>query len=209
MEINILIHGYKEGFNSQFMQFLYTSLKNAGKVVYGFDFDYIENNNQPSLDFKEEHNKLIKIIEGFKSKGYTKINLIGKSLGGTFCLNQTITNDPCINKIIIVGFPYVLGYPANLELLKSKPVVEGHSTFEDYKNQFSKLGDTLSKLTIIQGGNDILGSLNTLRNLIDKTNNNIKLFTIKNASHGFKPIDSSTTIEENYNSLFKILSSIL
>ncbi|MFA5776699.1 MAG: alpha/beta family hydrolase [Patescibacteria group bacterium] len=183
MEINILIHGSSAGFNSQFMQFINTGLNKAGKETFGFDFDYIVNDTAPSKGFIEEYEKIERVISDHVNKGYTKINLIGKSLGGVFCLNEEIAS--YADKIVILGFPYSLGYP--VELCK-------------------KLGKNASKVSIIQGTNDSLCDLDKLKKLNKIVGGVINIIIINNASHGFKPINADTTVEQNYN---KVVSAIL
>jgi predicted alpha/beta-hydrolase family hydrolase len=206
MEINFLIHGNSEGFNSQFMQFVNDGLTKAGKETYGFDFDYIVNGTSPSKDFIEEHLKIKGTMNDYINKGYTKVNLIGKSLGGVLCLDDEIVNNATVTKIVILGFPYLLGYPADLSLLKTKPVVGKPNFRDEYSQQFKKLGRGLSKVNIVQGASDLLCNPEKLEGLNKSVGNAINIIKIDNASHGFKPVNADTTVEQNYN---KVVSAIL
>jgi len=206
MEINILIHGNSEGFNSEFMQFINNGLNKAGKKTFGFDFDYIANGTAPSGSFIEEHPKIKKIINDHVNKGYTKIHLIGKSLGGVLCLDEEIVGNVGVSKIVILGFPYLLGYPADLSLLKTKPIVGKPNFRDEYIRQCKKLGKFLSKVNIVQGANDLLCDPEELEELNKSVGNAINIIKIDNASHGFKSINAETTVEQNYN---KVVSAIL
>lgn len=186
MEINILIHGSSEGFNSQFMQFINAGLNRAGKKTFGFDFDYIASGTAPSKDFIDEYAKLKSVINHHINRGYTKINLIGKSLGGVLCLHEEIIRHA--NKVVILGFPYSLGYSADL---------------------CKKLGKNASKVSIIQGTNDSLCNLEELAELNQSMVSEISIIAIDNASHGFKPINSNTTLEQNYIQVVSAILSVL
>lgn len=205
MEINVLIHGNSEGFKSDFMQSIFDGLTSSEMECYGFDFDYIIKSSEPSLGLKDELGKLRVIIKDLEGKGYNKINLIGKSIGGTLCLEDAIVNDRNINKIFIVGFPYKLGYPADLALLKTKPVIERDSAKEDYTKLFSKIKKNFNKIIIIQGENDLLGSRENIDNLFSQFRENINIFFLKNSSHGFKPISEITTLDENMDKIVRII----
>lgn len=186
MEINILIHGSSEGFNSQFMQFINAGLIKAGKETFGFDFDYITNGTAPSKDFIDEYAKLKSVINHHINRGYTKINLIGKSLGGVLCLHEEIAS--YANKIIILGFPYSFGYPVDL---------------------CKKLGKNASKISIIQGTNDALCDLEKLAELNQSIGSTMGIIAIGNASHGFKPITTDTTLDQNYTKVISAILSVL
>jgi len=205
--MNILVHGNSEGFNSEFMQYIANRLKELGKEVYGFDFEYIRNGSEPSKWLAKELDQLKKIIEDFKSKGYDKINLIGKSLGGTICLNELIANDEHVNKIVIVGFPYILGFPADLSLLEIKPVVAKPEAEQMYIEAFGKLGQNASKISIIQGKDDLLGSADILNSLLLKLSIKPKISYVENSSHGFKPINETTTLDQNMQKIMEIIKS--
>ncbi|HVX92711.1 MAG TPA: alpha/beta family hydrolase [Candidatus Dojkabacteria bacterium] len=207
MEINILIHGNSDGFNSDFMQYINNELKAIGKECYGFDFDYITNGTEPSVGYEDELSKLRGIIEGFERKGYDKINLIGKSLGGTICLNREISNDPAVQKIVIIGFPFILGFPVDLALLKVKPVVAKPGAEDMYIKVFNTLD--ANKIKIIQGRDDLLGSNVVLSKLFRRLNTKPEIFYIKNASHGFKPINDTSTFEDNMEKITELLKVIL
>jgi len=209
MEINILIHGNSEGFNSEFMQFINSGLNKVGKETFGFDFDYIANGTAPSGGFIEEHLKIKKIISDHVNKGYTKINLIGKSFGGVLCLSEEIVSNVGVSKIVILGFPYLLGYPTDLSLLKTKPVVGKPNFRDECIRQCKKLGRFLSKVNIVQGANDLLCDLVKLEELNKLTENAINIIKIDNASHGFKSINAETTVEQNYNKVVSAILSVL
>lgn len=209
MEINILIHGNSEGFNSEFMQYLSKNLRKDGKEICGFDFAYITNNSSPSQNLKNEIEQLNEIVKKYQNFGYSKINLIGKSLGGTICLDSSIIKNPNVNKVVIVGFPIILGFPADLSLLKIKPVVAKKTWVSEYVNAFEKIGKDCKKIAIIQGTNDLLGSSEDIESLQENLSIQLPIFNVSNASHGFKPINDTTKLDDNMKKIVEYLRLII
>ena len=80
--INLFLHGASEGFNSELIQFLFAKLKENQNECYGFDFEYIKSGGQPSKDNQKEIGELNNVIDSLQRKGYQRINIIGKSMGG-------------------------------------------------------------------------------------------------------------------------------
>jgi predicted alpha/beta-hydrolase family hydrolase len=208
MNINILIHGYSKDCESEFMQYISKSIKDQGHTVYKLNLDYIKHNREPSNNLSEEILQLQNTIQNLKSKGYKKINLIGKSLGGILCLNPEIANINYINKIIILGFPYILGFPPNVNLLKTKPIIGDPNAKNLYKDLFNK-HENIKKIYIIQGMNDLLGSPELIKDLLLELPVKPNVFYIENCSHGFKPVTKKTTLRENLSNIESILLKIL
>lgn len=207
MQINILIHGYSEGYTSEFMQYIAKNLEKNGKEVLGFDFRYITNHSEPSENLEDELNQLKDVIEDCKKNGYTHINLIGKSLGGTIALNPKIIQDEYISDVVLLGFPLALGYPADLSILKNKLVYFEGRCIDTYKELFENIGDTVSKITIIQGREDWLGEKDILLSFFKEVSHKPDVKFVNNASHGFKPIKEGKTLEENLNEITAIILS--
>lgn len=205
MKINILVHGNSEGFNSDFMQYLNNHLKAHKRDCYGFDFDYIVKQKEPSLGQKKELSQLLKIIKDFKQQGYKEINLIGKSLGGVICLNEEIVKDPNVKNIFILGFPLVLGFPSDLSILKTKPIIPNPNAVEEYVKVFNQIGNNIDKIKIIQGTNDLSCPAELLSTLFNKCKKSPQIFLIENASHSFKPITEDTTLEANLDKIVNII----
>lgn len=207
METNILVHGNSEGYNSEFMQYIAKHLYQSGKKVFGFDFKYINKDSEPSKNLEKELEQLKGVIQEHKNRGYNSINLIGKSLGGTICLNTEIVNDKSVKNIFIVGFPIILGFPANLSLLKNKPVQNDPEAIDMYRKLFKKLGQNVKKITIIQGKDDLLGDKKTIQSSMSSLSVKPKILFVENASHGFKPINDSKNLEQNMNEIVDIILS--
>ena len=202
MTINILVHGNSEGFQSDFMQYLNNHLVAEKKECYGFDFKYITEGREASLNQKEELNQLLSVIQKFKNLGYKNINIIGKSLGGVIALNKEIVEDPSVRKIFVLGFPLVLGFPADLSLLKTKPVIPDPHAVDEYEKIFNDLGDDINKIKIIEGTNDASCPME----LIETCKNKPEVFFVENASHSFRPVDDQTTWEANMDKILEIIN---
>lgn len=207
MEINILVHGNSEGYNSEFMQYIAKHLEQSRKKVFGFDFNYIVKGLEPSESLRDEFKQLKKVIQDQKDKGYEDINLIGKSLGGTICLNPDIVNDKSIKNILVIGFPIILGFPADLALLKNKPVQVTKGCIEKYRRLFQEFSKDTKKITIIQGGDDLLGDKKIIKSFQSSLSVKPKILYVENASHGFKPVREGKSFNQNMEELEKIILS--
>ena len=207
MEINILVHGNSEGYNSEFMQYVAKHLEQSGKKVLGFDFNYIDKGLEPSDSLRDEFKQLKKVIQDQKEKGYENINLIGKSLGGTICLIPDIVNDKSIKNILVIGFPIILGFPADLALLKNKPIQVRKWRIEKYRKLFEEFGKDTKKITIIQGEDDLLGDKKTIKSFLSSLSVKPKVLYVENASHGFKPVREGKSFYQNMGELGKIVLS--
>jgi len=207
MSINILVHGNSEGFNSEFMQYIDNHLKAFKKNCFGFDFDYITKNTEPSLAQKRELKQLIGIIKGLKQSGYKEINIIGKSLGGVICLNEEIVKDLSIKSIFILGFPLILGFPPDLSILKTKPIVPNINAEDQYTKLFNKIGNNIDKIKIIQGTQDLSCPVESLNKMFNRFKQKPRIFFIENASHSFKPMTDATTLETNLDKIVNIINS--
>lgn len=205
MEINILLHGYSEGYNSKFMQYVSKELERMGKNVLGFGFRYIVDGIKPSENLLKEFNQLKEVIAECKSKGYDSINLIGKSLGGTISLHPDIIKDRCIKSITLLGFPLALGFPANISLLEDSSISPREVCIDTYRELFQKVVGYIQKITIIQGDTDWLGNKDELLSLFNNTPIKPNISFVNNASHGFKPITDTETFENNLEKVVDIL----
>ncbi len=208
--INLFLHGASEGFNTELIQFLFQKLNERQNECFGFDFEYIKSGGQPSLQNEKEIEELKNVIDSFQKKGYQKINIIGKSMGGVISLHEDIISNPIVNKIIILGFPVKIGFPLELDLLKENPFKEKPGYVKDYVEHLNKLGDLLNKLTIIQGLEDLLGTKKDIDEINLQLKHQLNISYIKNATHGFYPITNETIKEENFNNVLnQILTNIL
>ncbi len=205
MEINILVHGNSEGFQSDFMQYIYTNLTKIGKKCYGFDFNYLKTGKEPSVGLKEEVDQLIEVVRHFEQLGYTSINIIGKSLGGVICLNENILNNPYIKNIYILGFPIILGFPLELFRLKTKPIAPDPCAIDEYTKLFKDIGKDMKKVKIIQGTKDLSCPVEQLKSLCNMCLEKPDVYFVENASHSFKPITEDTTFEENLECMINII----
>ena len=204
--INLFVHGSSEGFNSELIQFLYKELKKVGKDCYGFDFEYIKNKAKPSDNNVEEIKELRKIISAFEKKGYQQINLIGKSMGGIISLHKDIISDPKINKIIILGFPVKLGYPIDLKLLARKPFIPKLNYRNEYIKHLNKINHLSSKIAIVQGLKDLLGSKEDIDNINSDLKNKLHIKYLDNAMHGFYPLTEETNKENNFKKVLSLVN---
>ncbi len=206
MKINILLHGNSEGFQSDFMQYLNDHLIAQKKECYGFDFKYIVEGKESSLNQKEELKQLLLVIKNFKNLGYKNINIIGKSLGGVIALNKEIIEDPSVKKVFVLGFPLVLGFPADLSLLKIKPVIPNPYAVEEYAKIFNDLGNNIGKIKILEGTNDASCPTELIETLREKCKKKLEVFFIENASHSFRPVDDQITWEVNMDKILNIIN---
>lgn len=208
MEIDLLIHGYSKSCKSEFMQYISKSIKDQGHTVYELNLDYIKNGEKPSNNLSKELFQLKNTIQDLKDEGYKEINLIGKSLGGILCLNPEIANDNPIKKIIILGFPFILGFPPDVNILTSKPLVKNPQAKEMYIQVFNKV-ENVKKINIIQGLNDLLAPPQLIDDFMRELTVKPHISYLQNSSHGFKPITKETSWKENLSAIKNILESIL
>jgi predicted alpha/beta-hydrolase family hydrolase len=140
----------------------------------------------PSKDLSREIDELNELIKEMlekkgKSPNSLKINILGKSLGGVIALNLCrFLMRRYINKIIVLGFPFLLGNPPRLNLLKEEAPLPNYNL--EYYLLFNDLRRV--KVNILQGLKDDLCQVDKLEK-ITKRYSNIRLIKFKNADHDF------------------------
>lgn len=181
-DIVIFSHSLSKNYESDLSQSILESLykKDIGIVV--FNFYFFKNNTNPSANLIDEITQLNLIISLVKDRlRPNKISLVGISLGGVIntscCLG--IKNKE-ISSIFIVGFPFKLGFPPKINLLKdSNPVIPNY--FLEYKQLFKLVN---RRVFVIQGDRDDLCDVSECIKFFNKYDN-CAVFKVKGANHGF------------------------
>lgn len=109
--VYIVLHGGgKEGIETNFISNIFNALiVDTQCSVFAFNFPYCSRGEEVSSgpELKEEINTLKKVLDFLKKEGYTKINIVAKSLGGIVASHWIEQTSPKDIKLYILG--YVLG----------------------------------------------------------------------------------------------------
>ena len=160
--LNVLLHGGGFDIESDFMKKLFDLSKEKGRSVLSFNFPYIDRGeDSASNGLIEESRALEAVLDLVRYELYTKIHLIGKSLGaivaGRFLKYSSL--DPEKYSITVLG--YVL---------------------DDID-----IKDFEGKITIIQGSEDRFGNiLKVKEDMEDAKSLLIKYYEIEGADHSFR-----------------------
>jgi len=170
----LLLPGYSEGHHSVLLKSILSYFSQKNHVVHCYLKD---ENKEDSRDY-------------FFSKAYKAISayeadyIIGKSWGGVLGLCIADYYDQPVKGIIILGFPFLLGYPPQISLLKDR-----NPTLPDYKKEFRSVLNNLEKkqipIYILQGDKDDLGPIYNLIKIADKFRN-INVIPFAGSSHSFE-----------------------
>lgn len=176
--LNIVIsHGSNNDMNYKLILDLFNLLKKTYTVLR-FNFSYVDHKLRKSnARNKKEIESCIKRI------GNKNIVLIGKSYGGALSAMIAAENKFNILKVIVLGYPlHEWNNPENI--------------FD-----YSYLKKLNGRSSILIGDNDPNCRLELFKKLIPNTN----LEIIKNADHSYRPIDNTSTIEDNEKKVLKIV----
>lgn len=181
-DIVIFSHSLSQNYESDFFQSILKSLykNNIGIIVFSFSF--LKNNTNPSANLIDEVAQLDLVISLVKDNfSPDKISLVGISLGAiinTLCCLGTKHKE--ISSIFIIGFPFKLGFPPDINLLQdNNPVLSDY--FLEYKQLFKLVN---RRVFVIQGDHDDLGDIKECVGFFNQYNN-CTVFEIKGANHGF------------------------
>lgn len=175
--LDILLHGgSKEGMNMSLMQKVFRLSISQGHSVLTFNFPFAERGMEQSSgpELVEELETLQTFLNYCDYKNFSKVRLIGKSLGGiiaSFYLDQLNSEDPQKLSVIILG--YVVG-------------------------SLDKLKNFKGPITIIQGERDKFGGIKEVKkDLSTAISRNITYFEIKGADHSYRESDTKRPIYED------------
>lgn len=168
---NIILHGGSKGIESDFIRKIFDRSVAEGFTTIAFNFPYLDRGEEnPSGDeLIEEVEALSKVVELLQGLGYSKINLIAKSLGGivsSFYLKRP--SDVNFN-LTILGF------------------VVGDVKLDDFKG----------KLIVIQGNNDRFGNIDAVRQELETQGiTNATLINIQDADHSYRDESKEPKFED-------------
>lgn len=187
--IIIFSHGSNGDRNTDFMKTVSEGIvktkNDIGVLTYDFNF---ANRSEPSADLSDEIASLKDQI-GWVEKNFPKVNifLVGKSLGGVVSLKyQADVKNQSVKGIFMLGMPFKLGFPPNLNLLKEpNPVLSNY--IAEYASLFKEI---MLPVYIIQGDKDDLCDVKELNQFVNAYPN-IKLVIVTGATHSFLSPDQS------------------
>ncbi len=162
--LDVILHGGSVGIDSPFMQKVFQVSKDKGNSVIMFNFPYFERGEDHSSGpkLKEELSTLKRMLRIAGASEFTRIRLIGKSLGGivaSFYLDSLDFEEKKRYEVIILGY------------------VTGDVKLEGFGG----------KITIIQGEKDKFGDIDVVKkDLQDAVSRNIAYYQIQNADHSFR-----------------------
>jgi len=168
--IFILTPPGNDGIESAFMQTLFEALQKTGSSVVMFNFSCRVLGREVSDELKTEVAELWEVYKEMSRKYPTKkIHLVGKSLGG------------------IVSSLLISTYSAVAESISILGYVPGRVV----------LGDYSKKVFVVQGEDDVLGSIQKVLGSLKDLNANHYLKSIKCAGHSFKCTADKTKNHNN------------
>ena len=173
--LDVILHGGSGGIDSPFMQKLFEYSKNKGNSAIMFNFPFLERGEEGSSgpDLKEELRILGEMLKVVKFNRFTRIRLIGKSLGGivaSYYLNSLTEKEKNFYELIILG--YVTGEVR----LKKFP----------------------GKIIIIQGEKDKFGGIKAVKkDMKDAMAKDVFYHEIPNADHSYRNPETKEPIYED------------
>ena len=183
----VFSHSLSDTHESDLAKKITQKLYNAGIAVALYDFSFTKKGGKPSGDLSREVNELDFVVSTVSKKIQPeKIVLIGKSLGGVvnaiYCSKNVSAT---ILSVFIIGFPFKLGFPPRLELLKDQDPI-----LPDYVSQYDNLFKSIkTQVFVIQGDSDDLGEIDECKDFFIK-HNNCTLNIVENSTHGFTSPDN-------------------
>ncbi len=180
--IVIFSHSLNQNYESDFSQHIIKSLYENDIAIVVFNYSFFKNHANLSVNLTNEISQLDSVVS-FVKKIFKpeKINLIGISLGAIInILYCSKSNHKEISTVFIISFPFKLGFPPNIKLLK-----DNNPIFSDYFLEYKQIFELLNKkIFVIQGDQDDLGNIRECFNFF-KQYNNCTLFKVKGANHSF------------------------
>lgn len=183
--LDVVLHGRTPGIDSPFIEKVFNYSKHKGNSVLAFNFPYLERGDESSSgpELKEELETLKEMLTMIeKGTSYSKIRLIGKSLGGiiaSYWIKSLTKEDQKRYEVIILGY------------------VTGDVQLKQFEG----------KITIIQGEKDKYGNIEvTKKDLSDAISEDIQYFEVKNADHSYRNPNTKEPIYED--DVIKILNSL-
>lgn len=181
-DIVIFSHSLSKNYESDFSQSILESLYKKNIGVVAFNFNFFENHTNPSINLMNEVVQLDLVISLVKDKFKPdRISLVGVSLGAIISTLSCLgAKNKEISSIFIIGFPFKLGFPPNINLLQdSNPVIP------DYFLEYEKLFKLVNrKVFVVQGDKDDLGDVNECVDFFNQYDN-CTVFKVEGANHGF------------------------
>lgn len=171
---NIILHGGSNGIESDFIRKVFASSIENGFTTIAFNFPYKDRGEENSSgdQLLEEVDVLVQMIARLKADGFTRIALIGKSLGGivaSFYLNSDGRDSEIEFRLGILGFV----------------------------TDSVKLPLEVERLVIVQGENDRFGNAQVVKDkLLESGMSEYIVHEISGADHSYRDSDRNPTHED-------------
>lgn len=174
--LDVVLQGGSHGIDSSILQKVFNKSKEKGNSVIAFNFPYFERGEENSSgpELKEESETLQNILDFVNYKEYSKVRLVGKSLGG------------------IVASNYIQNLSEE-EAERFSVVILGYVTGDVKLKNFS------GSITVIQGEKDKFGGIEVVKeDLKDAVSKDIKYLEIEGADHSYRnPETKEPLFEDN------------
>jgi predicted alpha/beta-hydrolase family hydrolase len=173
--LDVVLQGGSHGIVSSILQKVFNRSKEKGNSVIAFNFPYFERGEENSSgpELKEELEALHNILDFVKYKEYSKVRLVGKSLGGivaSYYVESLTEEDSKRFSVVILG--YVTGDV--------------------------KLKDFSGSITVIQGEKDKFGGIGIVKeDLKDAVSKDIKYLEVKGADHSYRNPETKEPVFED------------
>jgi esterase/lipase len=189
----IFLPGYTGGLETFFIKELISRFTEKKEYdVFAVDIDY----KSDIIDsFEKSQEKIKDLISEYKDQHPQKnVCVIAKSLSGSLCLH--LFDSLKVSKMIILGFPVVLGWPPRISLLN-----QDNTKIPNYKKEWREALEKISKpVKILSGEKDDLTD-NIFLEEISKENKNIELNVISGVGHDL--------INNKKEGLFKVTEEVI
>jgi len=184
-ELNIIFPGSSLGFQTGLINKIFNKFVSEGRSAVSYNYPFLDRGEENSSgeDLKEELDALNSILTSIDINKYSKINLIGKSLGAivaSYFLAKD-ENSHLLDKVSLSVLGYVKG---SIDLSKIN-----------------------CKIIIIQGEKDRFGNIDEVKkDFEDKDLSQISFTEIPNADHSYRNSDKEPIFEDlAIEALFKNL----
>jgi len=174
-ELNIIFPGSSLGFQTGLINKIFNKFVSEGRSAVSYNYPFLDRGEENSSgeDLKEELEALQSILSTIDTSKYSKINLVGKSLGAIVA-SVFLAKEENSHLLSMVSLS-VLGY------------VKGSI-------DLSKLN---CKIIIIQGENDRFGNIDEVKkDFVGKDISLVSFIQIPNADHSYRNADKEPIFED-------------
>ncbi len=178
----IFIPGYSGGLEAPAIKELVDYFIERNKSnVFGINLDYVH--DTPDIFDSSQKNFITTVSEIASNAPDTEVILFAKSLGGALAL----FNCPAlpVAKMVVLGFPVVLGWPQRISLLQSEK-----QTVPDYRSEWAEALNAIEVSTLILSGDSDDLTDNRYLSKATSANKCLQLAVIKQANHDLEDTET-------------------